>query len=169
MKGPSKRWAESMSELGSRSGPMPMSTSPENTRAITSSTGTSTSFTEPPGCAAWKRAISPGHQGGGEQLRHRHPHHALLAAALVHHAVQQLVEVVQHRLQHRAQALAGIGQVHTARAAVDQAHAQGLLQSLTRPDRADCEMYRLSAARVKLWVRATARKARSWRRVTFIG
>lgn len=60
MNGPSNSRVEVMSEFGSRSGPMPSSTSPANTRAITLSTGVSTSLTWLKGCCAWKSAIRSG-------------------------------------------------------------------------------------------------------------
>ncbi len=60
MNGPSNSRVDVMSEFGSRSGPMPISTSPANTRAITLSTGVSTSLTRLRGCCAWNSAISPG-------------------------------------------------------------------------------------------------------------
>lgn len=72
-------------------------------------------------------------QGAGQQLRRGHAHHALAQGLEVIHPVQHGFQVLQYLVHQRVQALAGFGQADAARAALDQAHAQGGLQFLDLP------------------------------------
>ena len=99
----------------------------------------------------------------------RHPHQTLFQRLEARHLVEDAVQVVQDLVHQGVEIAPHVGKVDAPGAAVDDLEAEGLLQFLMRPERADWVMNRLSAARVKLPVRATATKARNWRRLTFIG
>ncbi|GAO22789.1 hypothetical protein ALISP_2609 [Alicycliphilus sp. B1] len=130
IKGMQKSRSAAMSELVSRSGPMPMSTSPENTRAITLSTAQSTKAQ----VHARVLRTKPGHQLGqqcaGEQLRHSHAHAAALQRLEVAYLADHAIQVVQDLLDLRIELARRVGQAQAARAAVEEAQAQGRLQLL---------------------------------------
>jgi hypothetical protein len=154
-------------ELASRSGPMPMSTSPENTRAITLDRAIDQAQAHARVLGA-KARHQLGQQRAGQQLRHGDAHRAALQVLEVADLADHAVQVVQDFLDLRVQLAPGVGQAQAARAAVEQAQAQVDSSSLIRPLSADWVMNKRSAASVKLPVSATATKARNWRSVTFM-